>query len=381
LNPESASSLFDSEDDRKQKKKQAFRIITHFAYDIAPRDLYDENLLEHAKSTMSISQFEREFGAKFTDDSSGYFKISRMKACSIEDGEGQSVEIRGEAGAEYILAVDPSWSESDSSDDFAMQILKLEPDREGAVVVHSYAMSGTNLKKHIAYMLYVLDNFNIVSIVMDYNGGQQFLSSINESAEFAERGIKIKTIEADLDNPQEYNKALMEARRQYNLKDYRICILRKPSSNWIRNANESLQAAFDHKRILFAGMALDTKNGPQHYIQQISSPIDISGISFCGEEYEIKGQDNRGRMIDFLEIQKENIELTKSQCALIEVTTSPQGTQSFDLPRELRSQTGRNKTRKDSYSALVLGNWMMGTHYDMMKVKAEMPRFRPRFIK
>ena len=60
-----------------------------------------------------------------------------------------------------------------------MQILKLNEGNESAVLVHSYAMSGTNLKKHIAYVLYVLDNFNIVSIVMDYNGGQQFLSSLN----------------------------------------------------------------------------------------------------------------------------------------------------------------------------------------------------------
>jgi len=380
LNPESSTSLFDS-DGEVEQKRQAYRIITHFAYDVAPRDLYDENLLDHAKATMSISQFEREFGAKFTDDSSGYFKISKMVECSIPDGEGQSVEIRGSSESEYILAIDPSWSESDSSDDFAMQILKLNPEREGATLVHSYAMSGTNLKKHIAYVLYALDNFNIVSIVMDYNGGQQFLSSLNESAEFEERKLKIKTIEADFDNPMEYNKGLREARRQYNLKDMRICVLRKPSSNWIRNANESLQAAFDHHKVLFAGMALNSKSGPKQYSEQVSKEIDISKIAFCSQEYEIKGQSNKARMIDFLEIQKENIELTKSQCALIEVTTSPQGTQSFDLPRELKKQSGRNKTRKDSYSALILGNWMMGIYYDMMKVKVEAPRFRPLLIK
>jgi len=379
--PES-STIFDSAEDKKRKqKKTAYRIITHFSYDIAPQDLYDENLLDHAKSTMSISQFEREFGAKFTDDSSGYFKISRMMACTVPDGEGQSVQIRGDPDAEYILAVDPSWSESDSSDDFAMQILKLNKETETGTLVHSYAMSGTNLKKHIAYMLYVLDNFNIVAMVMDYNGGLQYMNSLNESAEFEERKLKIKTIEVDADDPLEYNKSITEARRQYNQKDMRICYLRKPSSIWIRNANESLQAAFDHRRILFAGMALNTKNGPQDYTDQIKKEIDISNISFCADEYAFKDQDNRGRMIDFLEIQKENIELTKSQCALIEVTTSPQGTQSFDLPRELKKQTGKNKTRKDSYTALVLANWMMGFYYDMMKAKAEMPRFRPRFIK
>jgi len=73
---------------------------------------------------MSQSQFEREFGALFTDDSSGYFKTSRMAACTVRDGEDPHVEIKGSAEDEYILAFDPSWSESESSDDFAMQVLK-----------------------------------------------------------------------------------------------------------------------------------------------------------------------------------------------------------------------------------------------------------------
>jgi len=356
-----------------EEGKTSYHIVTHFAYDIAPEDLYDKNLLEHAKNTMSISQFKREFGAEFTEDSDGYFKISRMMSCTHKDGEGQSVEIRGEENSEYLLAIDPSWSESDSSDDFAMQILKLDYEGKKGTVVHSYAMSGTNLKKHIAYMLYVLDNFNIVSIVMDYNGGQQFLSSLNESNEFIKRNLKIKTIEADFDHPEKYKKELRVANNQYNQKTNQICYLRKPSSYWIRNANEGLQAAFDHKKILFAGMALDAD-----YRHQIRKPeIDLKNIQFCSDDFEIKGQTNGGRMIDFLEIQAENIDMTRSQCALIEVSTSPQGTQSFDLPLELRKLEGKSKQRKDSYSALVLANWMMSTYFDMIAEPKTQMGFKP----
>ena len=50
------------------------------------------------------------------------------------------------------------------------------------------------------------------------------------------------------------------------------------------------------------------------------------------------------------------MDLIKVQCALIQVTTSVQGTQSFDLPPNLRKQKGADKARKDSYSALVLAN-------------------------
>jgi len=59
------------------------------------------------------------------------------------------------------------------------------------------------------------------------------------------------------------------------------------------------------------------------------------------------------------------MDLIKVQCALVQITTSLQGTQSFDLPPNLRKQKGADKARKDSYSALVLGNWMMNVFYDM----------------
>ena len=65
------------------------------------------------------------------------------------------------------------------------------------------------------------------------------------------------------------------------------------------------------------------------------------------------------------------IDLTKAQCALIQITTTAQGAQSFDLPANLRRQSGPDKARRDSYSALVLGNWMIQTYFDMMAYNEE----------
>jgi hypothetical protein len=122
----------------QNSKDTAHRTIMQFSYDCAPKQLYDQNLINQAKATMSESQFDREFGAKFTDDSSGYFKISKMADCTIPDGEDPSVEVAGEPGAEYLLAFDPSWAESESSDDFAIQVLKLNKEKQIGTVVHSY---------------------------------------------------------------------------------------------------------------------------------------------------------------------------------------------------------------------------------------------------
>ena len=129
----------------EKQKDKASRCIMQYSYDCAPKQLYDENLINQAKATMSESQFDREFGAKFTDDSSGYFKISKMADCTIPDGEDPSVEVAGEPGAEYLLAFDPSWAESESSDDFAIQVLKLNKEKQIGTVVHSYALSGANM--------------------------------------------------------------------------------------------------------------------------------------------------------------------------------------------------------------------------------------------
>jgi|TARA_R100000234_G_scaffold118886_1_gene100384 hypothetical protein len=343
----------------ENKQDGAHRTIMHFSYDCAPEQLYDQNLISQSKATMSDSQFEREFGAIFTDDSSGYFKVSKMAACTIPDGEGQSIEVVGNTKDEYILAFDPSWSESESSDDFAMLLIKLNKNTRKGTVVHSYALSGANLKTHIKYAAYLLTHFNIVAVVGDYNGGVQFLNSCNESDIFKKKNLNLGVIEADLDKAQDYEKNLRRVRNQYNLKEKNIVFLRKPTSAWIRIANESLQSAFDHKRLFFAGAAMN-----DDYNNQRKARVPIKELKFIRNDPNERGT-NGARMIDFVEHQKDMMDLIKVQCALIQITTSVQGTQSFDLPPNLRKQSGADKARKDSYSALVLGNWAMNVFYDM----------------
>ena len=359
----------------KDKQDSAHRVIMHFSYDCAPTQLYDQSLLNQAKATMSESQFQREFGSMFTDDSSGYFKVSKMMSCTIPDGEGQSIEVAGDSNSKYILSFDPSWSESESSDDFAMQVIKLVPEKKIGIVVHSYAMSGTNLRSHVDYFYYLLTHFNIVCICGDYNGGVQFLNAANESELFKKQKLSIEIFDADFDNLQEYNQAVKEARNQYNLTTKRICHLRKPTSTWIRFSNELLQSAFDHKKILFAGAAMNDS-----YSRQRAKNIPIEKLKFLREGFEEK--ESGAKMIDFIEHQKDMLDLTKAECALIQPSNTSTGTQTFDLPSNLKNQKGVDRARKDSYSALILANWMMSVYYDMMEVPEQTPfSFTPMFIK
>lgn len=360
----------------ENKQDGAHRVIMHFSYDCAPPQLYDQNLINQSKSTMSQAQFDREFGALFTDDSSGYFKVSKMAGCTLPDGEGQCVEVVGDPKSKYILAFDPSWSESESSDDFAMLLIKVHPETRKGTVVHSYAVSGTSLQSHIKYMAYLLMNFNIEMVVGDYNGGLQFLNACNESGTFKKLNLETTQVDAELDNQKEYAKNLRKLKNNINKKERKFVFLRKPSSVWIRFANENLQAAFDHKRIYFAGAAMD-----DNYNMQRKANIPIDRLKFLRNQ-DMEEKNKGAKMIDFVEHQRDMMDLIKVQCALVQVTTSPQGTQSFDLPPNLRKQKGADKARKDSYSAVVLGNWGMNVYFDMLEDKGDdiQTTFTPMFI-
>ena len=152
--------------------------------------------------------------------------------------------------------------------------------------------------------------------------------------------------------------------------------MRKPTSQWIRIANELLQSNFDHKRIFFGSRAVN-----DDYQKQRAKRIPINELKFLKNTEDDK-QSSAARMIDLVEHQVDLMEMTKAECALIQIKTTAQGTQTFDLPDNLKRQSGPEKARKDSYSALVLGNWMIKIYYDMMNVESQnvQATFTPMFV-
>lgn len=350
-------------EDEDEDATSAYRLIMQLSYDCAPKRLYDQNLLKQAKATMSEMQFNREFGAQFVDESDGYFRLSKMAACTIQDGEFPAVEVVGNPSDEYILSFDPNWAGNTSADHFAMHVFKVLREEQKICLVHSYAVAGVSLKDHMTYFLYLITHFNIIGICGDYNGGVQFVNSCNESQMFKDADINIGVIELDIEKAENYHDDILAFKNQYNSKERKYCILRKPTVNWIRNANEMLQAAIDHKRILFGSRAIDS-----HFDDQRKKNLPIESIKW---DNKITAASKGAKMIDLIDNQKSVIELTKSECANIEVTTNPQGSQSFNLPQNLRRATGPNRVRKDSYSALLLGNWFAKIYFDSQHAKAD----------
>ena len=127
------------------------------------------------------------------------------------------------------------------------------------------------------------------------------------------------------------------------------------TSNWLRKANEHLQACIDHKKIWFASKT--TANGDA-FNKATSQRVNINATN-CND------------ILDLLETQDDLIYQTKKQCALVEVKSTAKGTQTFDLPLHLKRSTSANRARKDNYTTLMLANWTIKCYYDISDFKDE----------
>jgi len=123
--------------------------------------MVDKTIIEEAQAGgLSHSGFLREYCAQFTDGSDSYFSAKKMHECTILDGDSPTSKIYGDKDKKYILAIDPSFSNSPSSDFFAMSIIELDEEKKDGILVHCYAVAGGDLKDHILYFHYLIIKFH-----------------------------------------------------------------------------------------------------------------------------------------------------------------------------------------------------------------------------
>ena len=73
----------------------------------------------------------------------------------------------------------------------------------------------------------------------------------------------------------------------------------------------------------------------------------------------------------FIDNQEVLIKQTKYQAASIEVKTTARGVQSFDLPQIMKRDTSQDRMRRDSYTAMMLGTWLMKCYYEIINTPVE----------
>jgi hypothetical protein len=338
------------------EKTDSTYFISQMGYESLPEQMVDKTIIEEARSGgTSNSSFQREYCAQFTDGSDSYFSAKKMHECTVPDGQEPTTLIKGEAGKKYILGIDPSFSNSPSSDFFAMSLLEMDDQTNQGILVHSYAVAGGDLKQHIDYLHYLLTSFDIEMICID-NAGFGFIDSCNESELFTKNNLMLDFFDFDTNKEGiDYQREIGRARRQYNKESGRIVFKQVFVSEWLRKANEHLQACIDHKKIWFSSK---TTANASVFNKQTAKHIPI----------KLTGAEN---ILDLIETQDDLVYQTKKQCAMVEVKSTARGTQTFDLPQHLKRSTSPNRARKDNYTTLMLANWALKSYYDMMKVDKE----------
>ena len=339
-----------------QEKGEATYFVSQLSYEALPEEMIDKTIIEEAQAGgASHSSFLREYCARFTDGSDSYFNAKKMEECTIKNGESPHTLLKGDPKKKYILGIDPNMSDSPNADYFAMAVLEIDDETKQGTLVHTYAGLG-NLKNHVNYFYYILTNFNIQLIIIDNAGADVFLAAANQSELFKNNKLEINCFEFDSDlEGEDYNQMIRKAKNQYNLENKKICFNQVFTSNFIRRANEHLQACIDYKKVWFASK---TSASDDFFNSQFSLRLPMELL---------KTEDKKDwEMLDFIEHQDDFMYQTKKQCVLIEHSATSRGTQSFDLPQHLKRSASANKARKDNYSAFMLANWGLKCYNDLM---------------
>lgn len=371
----------DSEDPNAPKREETdgnipSYIVQQLSYKIAEKRMNKALLKEIEDKIIPENIIHREYEARFIDESGGYFSAKEMKECTVPNGQLPSVELTGEKGAEYILGIDPNVAGGETTDHFAMCVIKIiTRERDGrkmALVVHQYGCSGVELKHHMAYLYYILAKFNPVYIVCDTTQGDNadFISICNESEYFKARRLELNAVDANFTS-ESFEEIVKQVKKSYNKDSAVRRIVQKQffTSPIIKAGNEYLRAALDQRIIWFPSHAQSVAN----LVPRLCG-IDVLDIHKTHPEYLDERQDGGGNMYEFVTYQDNMIERVKKECALIEVTASPIGNLTFDLPHSMtRNRKNVNRQRKDNYSALWLANWGFKIYTAMM----EMPEAKP----
>ena len=281
--------------------------IIQIPYQGLPHSFMDEKQIAQAKATMPKNLFQMEYECIFPTDSDGFFKRSyiNMATPGLIDGRPPcSVEARGQAGAQYVMGIDPARK----TDNFSISILRLMSNGNYRNV-YCYSMNNKSWPKAVAKIRELLRHFNIVRIAVDSGGGGTTVEDLLQDPSMMGPG------DSAIWRHDEDEHIRYEGRHILEMVNF--------SPGWIGEANYGLASDIEHLRILF----------PYRTAQSLS-------IS----EEQIED-----------EIWYEIDEQIKELCMIV-VTPTKTGVQHFDMPELPSTQQSTLKTyqRKDRYSAILL---------------------------
>jgi len=131
--------------------------------------------------------------------------------------------------------------------------------------------------------------------------------------------------------------------------------------------NEYMQKSFSHRKMCFGSKINGNDDAIQKYTtgDRVSSHFNL--IHFLDNDKGAK----RERLIDLIDRQDMMLDLTIKECSLVEVSQTPAGNQTFDLPSKFKRDDSINRVRKDNYTSLMLGCWGARVYNEIMNTEEE----------
>ena len=342
--------------------------ISQLGWQSIPKTIMDEDIVLKSKESMSDFMFDKEYNARFVKDSGSFFSMAKMEALTIKPGDLPCAELKGDGTSQYIITIDTNQSEAESSDNFAMSVLKLVPETKSAILVHAYAQPKYEFKKYSKYFHYLLKSFNPILIWYDETGGGfTFIDGCNQSELFKSTKTHIDKLDVDFDG--DYVVALREAKLKYNKEAGKISYGQRFQSEPIGRLNDNLQNFIDRKKIYFASR-LSAQDSAFSHGKEVLPDYLFDGV-----------QNKEEAIMDFIDDVDNVIKQTKAETSFVEVKISPLGTRSFGLPQHMKRNDSPGRIRKDSYTCLLMGCWAAKVWYDFCEQPKEQTSFVPIFIR
>lgn len=316
--------------------------IIRMPYELVPKGFMDADQIARSKATVHSGIYQMEFGAVFTKDSKGFFKMSLIHSCVpsninvIKNAKGEEIITQalllGDPNKRYIMGVDPA----SEVDNFSIVILELNPGYRS--IVHCWTTSrsqhkdmqksGFSTEKDFyAYCARkirdLMGRFPTIHIAMDAQGGGiAVMEALHDDRNLLKEELPIWPV-IDIEDPKDTD-------GERGLHILEMCQFAK--YEWLSEANHGMKKDLEDKILLFP-----YSNGSSLGLATAEDLI-----------YE--------RKYDTLEDCVLDIEELKTELSIIEISQTTAGRDRWDTPEVIVGIGKKKRLRKDRYSALLMAN-------------------------
>lgn len=326
--------------------------VIRIPVDLLPKGFMDAKQVASSKASVHSGIYNMEYGAVFSKDSNGFYKMTMLQACvanhtnldSLPTQDIFKAMTKGYAGRKYIYGIDPA----SERDNFSIVVLEVHPTHRR--IVHVWTTTRKRFKEVLSKGLTeekdfykycakkirsLMKIFPCLRIMMDSQGGGIGIEEALQDPSIDEAPV-YRVIDKDDPRPSDHKHG-----------EHLLEMVNFADAAWVRDANHGMRKDFEDKILLF----------PEF------DPIVI-GVAIEEDKLTNKIYDTLEDC--YLEIEELKTELT----SIIHTQTGIQGREKWDTPEEKLPGGRKGRQHKDRYSALLMAN--MGARL-LAKVEPPVP--------